>query len=64
MRSLWLFVKTSSGLGAMLLAWAAFSLASILVVFAAHSMFGIPGLVVSIMALFLLGSALAERHLW
>lgn len=64
MKTLMLFFRSSSVLGLMLLAWVAYAAFGAAVVYGANALAGIPGVVISVIALFLLGSGLAERHLY
>lgn len=63
LRSLKLFVRSSSVLTFLLIAWALIAALSLALVSLANATFGIPGLVLSVIGLFLLVSALVERYL-
>lgn len=58
-----LLFKNFATLVGLLFGWLIFSLSSLLIVSLAYGMFGVFGLVGSVIALFLLASALAERLL-
>lgn len=58
-----MFLRNVAVLVGLLFGWLAFSILSLALVFMAHAAFGLPGLGASVMALFLLASALADRLL-
>lgn len=63
LRSLRLFVRSSSVLTLLLLTWTLVAALCFAAVSLANSTFGIPGLILAVIGLFLLVSALAERYL-
>lgn len=61
--SLSTLIRSTSVLTLVLLGLVAYSVLCVVTVVAANAIFGVLGIVVSVIGLFLLGSALAERYL-